>query len=83
MTPQTPEQIAGRLTKAQREALMHPNAGGSAYGWASMRTLEALNDRGLVGRKTGPGSSYSPRTAIFWPVTPLGLQVRAIPRGEL
>ena len=70
------ERIAKGLTEVQREAMSHANAGGTAYRWARMGTLKALCARKLVGRKTGPGALYSPQTAIKWPLTPLGLQVR-------
>lgn len=71
-----PHTIAKGLTKAQRVALMHPNAGGSAYGWAKMPTLDALYSRGLVGKKAGLGAMFLPHTAIKWPLRPLGLAVR-------
>ena len=70
------ERIAKGLTKAQREAMLHANAGQTSYRWARMGTLEALCARDLVGKTTGPGAFYSPQTAIKWPLTPLGLQVR-------
>jgi hypothetical protein len=65
------------LSKAQREALVHKRAGGSAYAWARMGTLEALHARGLVSRTTGPGAFFSPRTAIQWPLTEDGEAARA------
>ena len=71
-----PHTIAKGLTKAQKEALLHPNAGGSSYGWARMGTLEALYSRHLVAKRAGVGSMFSPQTAIKWPLRPLGLAVR-------
>lgn len=68
--------IAASLTKAQREAITHRNAGGCSYRWAGLRTIEALYARKLVGRLAGHGAFYSPQTAIDWPLTPLGLAVR-------
>lgn len=75
-------EIARKLTKAQREALVHPNAGGSAYGWAKMPTLDALYSRGLVYKKAGLGAMFSPHTAIKWPLRPLGLAVRDYLKGQ-
>lgn len=71
-----PAAIAAGLTKAQREALMHPNVGECSYRWTTLGTAGALHARKLVGRITKPGSFYSPQTAIDWPLTPLGLSVR-------
>jgi hypothetical protein len=68
--------IAASLTKAQREAIMHRNAGGCSYRWAGLRTIEALYARKLVGRLASHGAFYSPQTAIDWPLTPTGLAVR-------
>lgn len=74
--------IAAGLTKAQREALLHPNAGESSYRWTRIGTLNALYSRALVQRHVGPGSFYSPQTAIKWPLTPLGKDVRAHLEGK-
>lgn len=74
-----PERIAAGLSEAQKKALLHPNAGKCSYRWAPMRTVEALYNRGLCRRNTdGRGTMFSPQTAIVWPLTPLGLAVRAI-----
>lgn len=73
------ERIAAGLSEAQRRALAHPNAGKCSYRWAPMRTVEALYNRGLCWRRAdGRGTMFSPQTAIIWPLTPLGAQVRAI-----
>lgn len=72
------KQIADSLTKAQVEAMLHKNAGGTSYSWARMQTLDALRKRGLLYRKTGPGAMYCPQTAIEWPLTPDGLAVRQL-----
>lgn len=72
---QTPAEIAAiakGLTAAQRRALVHKNAGGHSYSWTTINTLEALYKRRLVRRKCSHGAFYSPRTAIEWPLTPLG-----------
>lgn len=71
------ERIIKGLTKAQREALTHENAGKCAYRWARMGTLDALRQRGLIGCRPGPGSFSSPQTGIKWPITETGLAVRA------
>lgn len=76
MTPLDVEKVAEGLTEAQREAMIHPNAGGSSYTWAKFGTLRALMRRGLIDYRPGVGSFYSPQTAIKWPLTPLGLAVR-------
>ena len=78
----TPEQIAAGLTKAQREALLHPRAGGCAYGWAKIGTLQALYSRNLVAKRDGPGSVFFPQTAIQWPLRPLGLALRNHLKGQ-
>ncbi len=70
-------EIAGRLSEAQRRALTHKNAGGCSYTWAGIGTLQALHSRGLVLRNGRRGSMFSPQTNIRWPLTPLGLAVRA------
>jgi hypothetical protein len=69
--------IVRGLTKAQREALLHRNAGGTSYRWCGLNTLEALHARKIVGKIAGVGSFFSPHTAIQWPLTPLGKQIRA------
>jgi len=69
--------ICAGLTKAQREAMLHANAGGCTYRWTSLGTAGGLCARKLVDRITGPGSFYSPQTATDWPLTDLGKQVRA------
>lgn len=73
----TPEQIAG-LSAKMVMALTHPKRGGYAYGWTTIKTLEALDRRKLVKRVTSLGAFSSPLTAIDWPLTPLGLEVSAI-----
>lgn len=77
------ERVAKGLTEAQRAALMHKHAGGSAYAWAQLKTIEALCSRGLVSRIGGVGAFYSPRTVIRWPLTPIGLQVRDYLKGQV
>jgi hypothetical protein len=76
------EEIAKGLSATMRKALLHKNAGGSAYGWASMATLEALRNRGLVKYRPGVGAFYSPHTAIEWPLSAKGLEVRALLKGQ-
>jgi hypothetical protein len=68
--------IAAGLTKAQQEALTHPNAGGCSYRWAKIGTLEALYARNLIAKRTGLGSMFSPQTSIHWPLRPIGIAVR-------
>jgi hypothetical protein len=68
--------LADGLTEAQKLAMIHPNAGGSAYGWASINTLNALCAKALVRRIVGNGASYSPSTAIGWPFTDIGQALR-------
>lgn len=69
-------EIARGLTKAQREALLHPEAGGCTYGWTRMRTAEALAARKLVRRENGLGDLFFPTTNIKWPLTMIGARVR-------
>lgn len=68
-----PKQIAASLSEAQKRALLHENAGGTAYAWASISTLESMWKRGLLDRFI-----YSTPHLITWPLTPLGLAVRDI-----
>lgn len=77
------DKLARGLTEAQREALLHKKAGGCAYRWATRATLEALFRRKLVFRNAGLGSMFSPSTAIEWPLSLLGLALKAhIERNE-
>lgn len=70
MTPQTPEQIAGRLTKAARNSIMSFNPEW-VCSW-NQQGFQYLTGRGLVEARGGNCGH----------LTPLGLQVRAILRGE-
>jgi len=66
-----------KLTQPQRDAMF---ALSCADGWMSsytlrcgLNTLESLVNRGLVARKTGPGSIYSPQTCIKFKLTKNGV----------
>lgn len=81
MTPQTPEQIAGKLTKAQQKWLPffqeEPRFGIPIA--MSKRTRQSLVDAGLVVRHAPPsGFGY-----VRWSLSDTGLQVRAILRGDV
>jgi len=68
----TPEQIAAKLTKAQREAVL--SASGipdSVEAWGGIHVRRALFRRGLL-------EDVSAYTLPFDVMTPLGLEVRAI-----
>ena len=72
-------EIVAGLTKAQAKAMLADRSrGDSAYDTrVSRNTLEALYARGLVGRHAKRGSMFSPTTAIDYPLTLLGLAIRA------
>ena len=76
----TLDEIARGLTDAQRRALLADRTRGeSSYCLrSSIGTMDALRTRKLVLRVGGLGSMFSPQTAVKWPLTPLGLQVRQI-----
>jgi len=71
--------LEASLSKAMRAALLADRSRGEcAYSMrVSIGTLDALKVRGLVTRKAGFGSMFSPRTDIDWPLTPLGLALQA------
>lgn len=80
MTPQTPEQIAGRLTKAQREFLLRHHSSAAVHHphWQTLSTRDErsyhqvgipLREAGLI-KWAGPQSD---RTVL----TPRGLEVRS------
>jgi len=77
----TAAKAAQGASKAQQEAVLSERWTGGHYTSYRLRigmnTLTALHTRGLVGRHAGIGSMFSPQTNIRWPLTPLGLAVRA------
>lgn len=89
-TPSSPTrdgllELAARLTKAQRKGLLGNAVGRGSSSYTlgvTLNTCEALASKGLVRRVAGVGAFYSPRTAILWPFTPLGLAVREILASE-
>lgn len=86
MTPQTPEQIAGKLTKAQRDVVQSlPMVRGKRNGlfWAcnDADTLADLAHQGLC--KLPFADRWGQCDWQFVSsIRPLGLQVRAILRGQ-
>ena len=97
MTPQTPEQIAGKLTKAQRAALLWCNEDGtprahtkgaetSFYCMAKAIKGDPEKEVATIYSLVKRGQSQTEKRGIWptptWALTPLGLQVRAILRGE-
>lgn len=65
-----------KLTVKQREALIALASGEwrNAYSLRqSLGTLNALNRRKMVERKTGLGAHFFPRTAIEWRITAAGI----------
>ena len=65
-----------KLTAAQRDMLRRvaEKPGESAYGLRTKTSrMEKLQEKGLVRAKSGPGSIWSPDTAITWTITKAGL----------
>ena len=61
------ERIARGLTAAQREALVHPENGGSDFWAADHRTLRSIARKDLLGKRLACGT---------WSWSPLGIAVR-------
>ena len=80
MTP-TPTQIAANLTKAQRTVMDEVASAGPAglgFGKSALFMRRRLISMGLTERLPSNGGLQVAREVL----TPLGLQVRAILRGE-
>ena len=88
MTPQTPEQIAGKLTKAQREAVLFIGNGPYDHAISLFATFwHRPENEGLLRRirdELGLTTTILADTGSgpLERLTELGLQVRAILRGE-
>jgi len=79
MTPQTPEQIAGKLTKAQRKWLptfREEPFGGTAIGM-SKQTRQSLLDAGLIAKHVPAHFRL-----IKWSLTEAGIAVLAHITGD-
>jgi len=91
MTPQTPEQIAGKLTKGAAKACLNM---ADDYQFPGKATFDVNGAWSLFYQKTGRGKGALCEQRLVRPdpakrftrhayrLTPLGLQARAILRGE-